>query len=254
MPSFLGFPIHDLYPNSTTMDLTIQPINWVGNIYQKFEEVCQEVDDIVGQDAVKYLENHVQNVGDSVKKFYSGVVHELLPFPTLAGSKYEDHSVALINNIVSSVESVAGCKDNNKERDEENTINNFIKPLQYYNAIDIANNQQAGVPIKHNLVNQVSDETCSDSLEVEDSCINQEEVGDDDSRETSGAKKENLRTSIEEVAVESVPKPMNLISVGEKDPLELPIHCELYSESSDSGCEVSIRTNDSIDVNAGQNA
>ncbi|TKY66445.1 suppressor protein SRP40 [Spatholobus suberectus] len=235
------------------MDLRIQRINWVGNIYQKFEAVCQEVDDIVGQDAVKYLENQVQNVGDSVKKFYSGVVHELLPFPNLASSKYEPHSVALTNNIGFSAESVAGHKDNNEKRDEENPINNFIKSLQDSNAIDIANNQQAGVPIKHNLANQVSDETCSDSLEVEDSYITQEEVGDD-SRETSVAEEENLCTIIEEVAVESVPKPMNMISITEKEPFEFPIHSESYSGSSDSGCGVSIRTKDNIDVNVEQNS
>lgn len=233
------------------MDLNFQNINWVGNIYQKFEAVCQEVDDIVGQDAVKYLENHVQNVGDNVKKFYSGVVNDLLPFPTLAGSKYESHSVDLTNNTGFSA---PGHKDNNNKRDEENPINNFIKPLQNSNAIDINNNQQAGVPIKQNLVNEVSVETCYDSPEVGDSYITQEEVGDDSS-ETSGAdKKENLHTSIEEVAVEPVPKHMDLISVREKGSLEFPIHSESNSDSLDSGCEVLIRTKDNVDVNAGQNS
>lgn len=231
------------------MDLKIQHIKWVGNIYQKFEAVCQEVDDIVGQDAVKYLENQVQNVGDSVKKFYSGVVHELLPFPTSADSKCESHSVALTNNIGFPVESVVGHKDNNKKRDEENPTNNVIKSLQESNAIDIANNQQVGVPIKHKLI----DETCSDSLEVEDSYITQEEVGDD-SRETSGAKKEKLNTSIEEVSVESVPKSMNLMSLREKESLEFPIHSESYSDSSDSGCEDSIAKKDNIDVTVEQNS
>ncbi|XP_020224508.1 uncharacterized protein LOC109806497 isoform X2 [Cajanus cajan] len=233
------------------MDLNFQNINWVGNIYQKFEAVCQEVDDIVSQDAVKYLENHVQNVGDNVKKFYSGVVNDLLPFPTLAGSKYESHSVDLTNNTGFSA---PGHKDNNNKRDEENPINNFIKPLQNSNAIDINNNQQAGVPIKQNLVNEVSVETCYDSPEVGDSYITQEEVGDDSS-ETSGAdKKENLHTSIEEVAVEPVPKHMDLISVREKGSLEFPIHSESNSDSLDSGCEVLIRTKDNVDVNAGQNS
>ncbi|KAK7405314.1 hypothetical protein VNO78_06532 [Psophocarpus tetragonolobus] len=236
------------------MDLTIKRINWVGNIYQKFEAVCQEVDDIVGQDAVKYLENQVQNVGDSVKKLYSGVVHELLPFHTLPSSKCEDHSVVdLTNNIGHSVESVAGCEDNSNKRDEENPINNFIKSLQDSNATDIANNQQDGAPIEHNLTNQVGDETCSDSLEVEDSCIKQEEVGVD-SRETSGSKQEYLHTSLERVSVEPVPKPMNLMSVREKESPEFSLHSESYSDSSDSESEVSIKTKDSIDVNAEQNS
>lgn len=235
------------------MDLNIQHLNWVGNIYQRFEAVCQEVDDIVGQDAVKYLENQVHNVGDSMKKFYAGVVHEILPFPTLPSSKYEAHSVAATNNDGFSVESVAAHKDhNNKKRDEENPTNNFIKSIQDSNAINIDNNQQAGVPIEHNLVDQVSDESSLDSRDVEDSYMTWEEVGN--SRETSGAKKENLDTSIEDVAFESVPTTMNLISVSEKEPLEFPIHIKSYSDSSDSECEGSIRTKDNIDVNAGQNS
>ncbi|KAL2326787.1 hypothetical protein Fmac_020214 [Flemingia macrophylla] len=234
------------------MDLNFQHINWVGNIYQKFEAVCQEVDDIVGQDAVKYLENHVHNVGDNVKKFYSGVVNELLPFPTLASAKYGSHSVDLTNNTDFSVELVAGLKDN-KNRDDENPINNFITSLQDPKEIDIGNNQQVGVPIEQNLVNEVSDETCSNSPEVEDSYITEEGVGDD-LRETSGAYNENLHTSIEEVSVESVPKPMNLISVREIGSPEFPIHTEYNSDSWDSGCEVSIRTKDNIDMNAGHNS
>ncbi|XP_061339420.1 uncharacterized protein LOC133286090 isoform X2 [Gastrolobium bilobum] len=346
------------------MDLKVKRINWVGNIYQKFEAVCQEVDDIVGQDAVKYLGNQVQNVGDSMKKFYSGVVHELLPFPTSPSStKHEAHSVALKNNIGSSVKSVAGVKDINKKGDEENPVNNFIESLKGSNKIDLANDQQAGGPIKHDLVNQVCDETCSDSLDVEDSYITQD-VGDsvkkfysgvvpellpfptlvsstkyeahsedlennigssvksvagvkdinnegdqespvsnfieslqdsnvidqqacvpikhdlvnhvsdetssdslevedsyvtqeavgDDSRETCGAKNENLHVSIEEIAVESAPKLMILISVKEKEPLEFSIHNESYSDSSGSGCGVLLKTKDNIDLNAEQNS
>lgn len=60
-----------------TMD--VKGINWVGNIYQKFEAMCLEVEEVMYQDTVKYVENQVQNVGESVKKFYSDVVQDLLP-------------------------------------------------------------------------------------------------------------------------------------------------------------------------------
>jgi hypothetical protein len=33
----------------STMDLNHKGITWVGNLYQKFEAVCQEVDDIVSK-------------------------------------------------------------------------------------------------------------------------------------------------------------------------------------------------------------
>jgi len=209
------------------------------------------------QDAVKYLENQVQNVGDSVKKFYSGVVHELLPFNSLASSKYEDHLLlAETNNIdfsVDSVESVACCKDNNKKRDEENPINNYYPALMDSNAIDIAAYKQAGVLVKDIIANQESDESCSVSLELEDSCITQEEVGSD-SRGTSESKKENFHARFEEIAVESVPKLMDLMSVGDKESLEFPIHRESSSDNFGSGCEVSIRTKVNIDVNPGKNS
>lgn len=52
--------------------------SWVGSIYHKFEVVCQEVDEFVTKDTVKYVENQVQTVGANMKKFYSGVVPEFL--------------------------------------------------------------------------------------------------------------------------------------------------------------------------------
>nr|XP_011460775.1 PREDICTED: uncharacterized protein LOC101314829 isoform X2 [Fragaria vesca subsp. vesca] len=57
------------------MDLKFKGPNWVGNIYQKFEAICHEVDDIVKQDTFKYVENQMQSVGKNVKKLCS----DLLP-------------------------------------------------------------------------------------------------------------------------------------------------------------------------------
>ncbi|OMO92427.1 hypothetical protein COLO4_17605 [Corchorus olitorius] len=54
-------------------------IGWVGGIYQKFETLCHEVDNIVNQDTVKYVENQAQSVGKSMKRLYSGVIHDILP-------------------------------------------------------------------------------------------------------------------------------------------------------------------------------
>ncbi|KAL7161823.1 hypothetical protein ACSBR2_042319 [Camellia fascicularis] len=54
-------------------------IAWVGNIYQKFEAMCLEVEEVMYQNTVKYVENQVQTVGVSVKKFYSDVVQDLVP-------------------------------------------------------------------------------------------------------------------------------------------------------------------------------
>ncbi|XP_016489432.1 uncharacterized protein LOC107809340 isoform X1 [Nicotiana tabacum] len=54
----------------------IRSKSWIGNIYHKFEAVCQEVDGFVTKDTVKYVENQVQTVGASMKKLYSGVVQD----------------------------------------------------------------------------------------------------------------------------------------------------------------------------------
>ncbi|KAL9681991.1 hypothetical protein QQ045_013784 [Rhodiola kirilowii] len=62
--------------------MDVKGITWFGNVYQKFETMCLEVEEAVCQDTVKYVENQVQTVGASVKKFYSEVVDDLLS-PTL---------------------------------------------------------------------------------------------------------------------------------------------------------------------------
>ncbi|VYS54068.1 unnamed protein product [Arabidopsis thaliana] len=62
-------------------------IKWVGNVYQKFEAMCLEVEEIIVQDTAKYVENQVQTVGNSVKKFCSDVVHDLLPDESVDSGK-----------------------------------------------------------------------------------------------------------------------------------------------------------------------
>ncbi|KAL1190659.1 hypothetical protein V5N11_000147 [Cardamine amara subsp. amara] len=62
-------------------------ISWVGNVYQKFEAMCLEVEEIIVQDTAKYVENQVQTVGNSVKKFCSDVVQDLLPDETAGSGK-----------------------------------------------------------------------------------------------------------------------------------------------------------------------
>ncbi|XP_075477650.1 uncharacterized protein LOC142518725 [Primulina tabacum] len=54
-------------------------VAWAGDVYQKFEAMCLEVEEVMYQDTVKYVENQAQKVGASVKKFYSEVMLDLLP-------------------------------------------------------------------------------------------------------------------------------------------------------------------------------
>ncbi|KAJ4849272.1 hypothetical protein Tsubulata_018529 [Turnera subulata] len=59
--------------------MDMKGITWIGNFYQKFEAMCLEVEEIMYEDTVKYVENQMQTVGDSVKRFYSDVMEDFLP-------------------------------------------------------------------------------------------------------------------------------------------------------------------------------
>ncbi|XP_022864711.1 uncharacterized protein LOC111384634 isoform X2 [Olea europaea var. sylvestris] len=52
---------------------------WADNVYEKFEAMCLEVEEVMRQDTVKYVENQVQKVGINVKKLYSEIMQDLLP-------------------------------------------------------------------------------------------------------------------------------------------------------------------------------
>ncbi|KAJ4891372.1 Uncharacterized protein Rs2_31120 [Raphanus sativus] len=62
-------------------------ITWVGNVYQKFEAMCLEVEEIIVQDTAKYVENQVQTVGNSLKKFCSDVVQDFNPDDSVGSGK-----------------------------------------------------------------------------------------------------------------------------------------------------------------------
>lgn len=51
-----------------------------------------------GQDTVKYVENQVQTVGESVKRFYSDVMEDLLPPSLLDSEKVSDGSFSVKQN------------------------------------------------------------------------------------------------------------------------------------------------------------
>ncbi|XP_075098497.1 uncharacterized protein LOC107775144 isoform X4 [Nicotiana tabacum] len=59
--------------------MDMKGISWVGNIYQKFEAMCLEMEEAMYQDTVRYVENQVQTVGASVKRFYSDVMLDMHP-------------------------------------------------------------------------------------------------------------------------------------------------------------------------------
>ncbi|KAM2634750.1 hypothetical protein EV1_025189 [Malus domestica] len=58
--------------------MDVKGVTWVGGVYQKFETMCLEVEEDMYQDTVKFVENQVQTVGASVKKFYAEVMQDLV--------------------------------------------------------------------------------------------------------------------------------------------------------------------------------
>ncbi|KAL8512212.1 hypothetical protein ACS0TY_018609 [Phlomoides rotata] len=60
------------------MDFNLKGKFLAGNIYHQFESICRDVDEFVNKDTKKFVENRVQCVGMSVKRFYS-VVQDILP-------------------------------------------------------------------------------------------------------------------------------------------------------------------------------
>ncbi|XP_048440078.1 uncharacterized protein LOC103945431 isoform X2 [Pyrus x bretschneideri] len=60
------------------ISMDVKGVTWVGGVYQKFETMCLEVEEDMYQDTVKFVENQVQTVGASVKKFYADVMQDLV--------------------------------------------------------------------------------------------------------------------------------------------------------------------------------
>ncbi|KAG7010393.1 hypothetical protein SDJN02_27186 [Cucurbita argyrosperma subsp. argyrosperma] len=85
--------------------MDVKGIAWVGRLYEKFETMCLEVEDIICQDTAKYVENQVEVVGASVKRFYSDVMQDLLP-----QSELSDEKVAVCNSALDNYENVVICK------------------------------------------------------------------------------------------------------------------------------------------------
>lgn len=64
---------------STYSAMDLKSISWVGNIYQKFETMCLEMEEAMYQDTVKYVENQMNTVGTNVKRFCSEVMQDVHP-------------------------------------------------------------------------------------------------------------------------------------------------------------------------------
>ncbi|XP_050247755.1 uncharacterized protein LOC126695148 isoform X3 [Quercus robur] len=188
----------------STMDLNRRGISWVGNFFQKLEAVCQEVDDIVSKDTVKYVENQLQNMGGNVKKFYSDVVQDAL----VDSVKREAQAVALKSNaaIGTYLKSMMG-----DEKKQEVTV--IMQSNVQPEAVDLVTKQLPDA-LNGSHLKSLTPPTSVDSLEEAVTDKTLQKVDDVPTRE-------NPNESTEENAIEeSAPEVLELNSPGDEESSE----------------------------------
>ncbi|OAY54803.1 uncharacterized protein LOC110611812 [Manihot esculenta] len=166
------------------MDLKSKGIAWVGNIYQRIETMCHEVDNIVNQDTVQYVENQVHTMGQSMKKFYSDV-QGLIP-PIGDPVKPEAQAVVLKANAAVSTCIKSGIhieeedygytspiKQSLVESSDFDTVENL--PI---NDFDTVENLPRNELRRYHVVNQSNTPTFGESLEAVESDSSPGEVDD----------------------------------------------------------------------------
>ncbi|KAK2638861.1 hypothetical protein Ddye_026656 [Dipteronia dyeriana] len=209
------------------MDLKFKNIAWVGkNISQKFETVCQEVDNIVCQDTVKYVESHVQAVGESVKKFYSDVVQDFVP-PLVDPLKHEVQEVVLKGNasISSYIKSMINLEGNSVD-----TVNK--QSHEELDAVDPIKNQAVLAFSQLDLENQITAPISVDSDERAKSDLLSGQVDDVLTYKI-------LDVGVEEYAIKelaSTSEVLELMTLGEKDSTEASSFCEFGDYNNQHAC------------------
>ncbi|WOG98598.1 hypothetical protein DCAR_0417942 [Daucus carota subsp. sativus] len=77
------------YASYIVLGMDFKDNAWTWNIQKKFNVVRQEVDEFVGVETMKYVENQVQTLGGTVKGFCSNVFQDFLS-PALSNPVYHD--------------------------------------------------------------------------------------------------------------------------------------------------------------------
>ncbi|KAF3942546.1 hypothetical protein CMV_030807 [Castanea mollissima] len=205
------------------MDLNHKGITWVGKFFQKLEAVCQEVDDIVSKDTVKYVENQLQNIGGNVKKFYSDVVQDAI----VDSVKREAQAVALKSNaaIGTYLKSMMGDE---KKREVTVIMQSNVQP----EAVDLVTKQLPDALNGSHLKSQTPP-TSVNSLEE---AVTDKTPQMFDDVPTS----ENPNESTEENAIEEpAPKVLELISPGDEESSEALYSGEFNVDNHENAIEES---------------
>lgn len=207
------------------MDLKHKGIAWAGSFYQKLESVCQEVDGFVSKDTVKYVENQLQNMGGSVKKFCSDVVQDVLP-PLVEPVRREAEAVALKSNAASSSYLKSMISD------EENQLDTIIKQLHVEpNAVSLAKNELPDASCRLQIVNHIKPISI-DSLEEAENESSVENIDNDLTNENpKRGPEENV---MEDLALEG----LEAISSGDKESFEASLSGEFKDDNNENALAV----------------
>ncbi|KAK6264614.1 hypothetical protein QQP08_019185 [Theobroma cacao] len=112
------------------MDSKSKGIAWVGNIYQKFEAMCMEVDDMVCEETFRCVENHLQTVGANVKQFCTEFMQDVLHSP--GAKSVEERNLSLVQNT-----GVTVCENLNITIDEDKSQKELIHSSSVQSVDDV---------------------------------------------------------------------------------------------------------------------
>ncbi|KAK9267424.1 hypothetical protein L1049_009850 [Liquidambar formosana] len=110
------------------MDIKCKGITWVGNICQKLETMFLEVDEIMCQEPVKYVENHLQTVGANVKQFCSEFVQDVFPPSSVDSVKAATPELSQVQNTDSVAYKMLKVNIIEEPKMELGNVNHLLHP------------------------------------------------------------------------------------------------------------------------------
>ncbi|KAF8413766.1 hypothetical protein HHK36_001759 [Tetracentron sinense] len=229
------------------MDFKCKGITWVGNIYQKFEAMIMEVDDIMSQDAVKYVENQMEIVGASVKNFYSELVQDMLLPSSEDLMKGTAPDLSLEQNVN------IGTYKNSKVHNEEDPIKVGVEQLPEESEIIVPGENNLSHASSFSLlcdVNHLLPPSSVDPVKGAHPDLSLEQNDD------VGAYKQS-KVGVKEIPIKEMTLPygmLELIAPSDKASSGAPLFSKLHNENHAEACDRLAKISPSTSVDTGSNS
>eukprot|EP00262_Sarcandra_glabra_P015125 TRINITY_DN4595_c0_g1_i1.p1 TRINITY_DN4595_c0_g1~~TRINITY_DN4595_c0_g1_i1.p1 ORF type:complete len:395 (-),score=82.81 TRINITY_DN4595_c0_g1_i1:472-1656(-) len=188
-----------------SMDLKSTGITWVDNVYQKFEAICQEVENIMIQETTKLVENQAQTVGLNVQKFCAEVVQDLIP-PSAGSVKVSTSDLSSKHDVI-----VATCK-NSKIGLDNCSVNDKPTPQGNVEIVDSAKMDLSPASLPERPRDEIN-EACN--AQTKNSIPSSVEATEHNSTEKAGENCNNVSDTVACIADVSsqLPFPESVLSV-----------------------------------------